>query len=211
MPRYAALTGLLLCAAAVHAPARGQIFQDDEIFSRGMVGGWTMEAATIQDPLIDPPPQIRSIECSAVNAGMAVVRRRDGSHTVHLRDREGERYSTLTIDRVRIGGATYNARSVSTRFSNRYSNVSYPPESDIVLTYFQGYLGIEARPGLWLPVDHLLRDFLSGAPVAVRHRRMSGQGLIWSPIDTAGLPAALAWCDRAIASDAARRFHGSDR
>jgi hypothetical protein len=205
---FAVTLSSVLC---FQSPALGQMYEDDEIFARGAVGGWTMEAATIQDPLNDPPPHIRSIECSARNADMLVVRRRDGSGTISLDDREGDGHSVLTIDRLKVGERQFNAQAMSIEFSRRYNNVEYPPESGIMLSSFHGYLGIEMRPGLWVPIDYMLRDFLSGVRIAIRHRDLNSERRIWRLIHTAGLASALAWCDRAISSPDALRFQKQGR
>jgi len=181
-------------------------FPDEEIFSRTTVGNWTLEAAHYVNA-DTTPPRIGWIGCSALNEDMALRRMRDGTMELNFRARSGPGHSVLNITAVRIGSRLLNARAMSTRFSDKFIDVDYPPDEGIQLSSFVGYLGIETEAGVWMPANVLLDDMLGGASVSVRYRVGEPERQVWKAIDTAGLADAIRWCDAAIQSDAARQFH----
>lgn len=205
--RHYAILFCLLSVAAIPA-AQAQHFQDDEIFARTRIGRWTLEAATFRQPNTNPP-RIANIACAASNDDLLFMQQLDRPPSLDFRSRSGSGYSVLNITGLRLGSTEFRARSVSTRIPELFIDVQYPAEDSIELSYFQGYLGIEAQPGIWLPAVAYLDEILAGTSVAVRYRRDTEQ--VWADIDTAGLADAIRWCAEVIDSDAARRLSSLER
>lgn len=186
-------------------PALAQ-FTDQEIFSRANMGHWTLEAARYANP-DTTPPRIGWIGCSALNEDMALRRMRDGTMELDFRARSGSGHSVLTISAVRLGERVLNARPISTRLSDKFIDVEYPPDEGIQISSFSGYLGVEVEEGIWAPANVLLDEILDGENVSVRYQVGERERQVWKTIDTAGLAGAIRWCDAAIRSDAARQLH----
>ena len=217
-------------AASWHLNASAPFSNSDIIFAKAKIGPWIVEAGSTPDR-IGSKIKIRDIGCFGQNANATISRSLTGQTSLVFRDRDGLRHDTLNIDLIMVGGREYASKAVSSITPDEYENLRHsedcPEGGCIILPIFRGYLAVQAKPGVWLPVNSLLKEILDSKRVSLRYRKMNddcggrdGCSISdprsyhswkenWIRADMSALADVIRWCDKATKSPAALMYRES--
>ncbi len=176
------------------------------VAGRAKLGRWRMEAVTVVEYEY-PPPWIGNGRCTIAGPGLRLVRPRDYGGSFELGG-VGAPFAMTDIAAIEIGGTVYEARTVPGWIPRgRYSDVDYPaghvdPELPGPATPTLAVRQAPADP--WLHIVTLLDDIAEVRSIGISYR--TGGGEARTRLVTAGLGAAMHWCDRALHAPPARRL-----
>jgi hypothetical protein len=213
------LATMLAIAAQAAAPAAqptansGSPFHN-LVFARESRDGWSLQAINVFEER-GGVPIINRMLCRAEREGVQMETWRQGGVSIMFGGpiRRDNRERILRGSRLRalvVDGIAYEVepRADGSR-TDRYTDVAYP-DSQIVYPPDEMFFNLAVKrqdSALWLDISSLTDELIGAERVRVGFQVEDGAPLFWLDVPMTGLNGALVWCQAAMASPAALRFH----